>query len=184
MNTGAGVRSLEALKDWYSAVAGFQGEAQNAMVSLGLSLQHARDWLEDQQAHWQRAIRRAEDEVSHARIELVRLQQQRFYGDRPDTTVAEVELRKAQAELQFCEDRLAAVRRWMQKLPQVIQDTFEGPARNLEYFLEADLVRALGNLDRQLGALEQYIGIKPAARAETPSSNPPPAEAPARKETP
>jgi hypothetical protein len=183
MNTGAGVRSLEALKDWYSAVVEFRGEAHNAMVSLGLSLQHATNFLQEQQANWQRAIRRAEDEVSHARIELVRLQQQRFYGEMPDTTVAEIELRKAQAELQFCEERLEAVRRWMQKLPQVILDIYEGPARNLEYFLDSDLVRAIALLDRQLVALEEYLGLKPPTRS-APAPASPPAETPEKKETP
>lgn len=157
MNPGAGVRSLEVLKDWYSALTQFREEARNALVSLGLSLQHARAWLEERQDDWQRAHRRAEDDVSHARIELARLQQQRFYGETPDTTVAEIELRRAQSRLQVAEDRLEAVRRWMQKLPRVIQDIYEGPTRNLEFFLDADLVRALGLLDRQLGALEQYI---------------------------
>ncbi len=181
MNTGAGVRSLEALKDWYSSVANFREEAQNALISLSMAVQNAHNWLDEQQGEWQRAIRQAEDEVAQARIELVRLQQQRFFGEQPDTTVQEQILRRARAYLEFCEERLVAVRHWKVKLPQVVQDIYDGPVRTVEFFLQADLVRALALLDRQLGALEQYLGLKPPVRP-TASEPPPPANATAKKE--
>jgi len=110
--------------------------------------------------------------VTHAKQELRTRQQQKFLGEQPDTTVQEKELRRAQAELEYAEERLAAVRRWMQKLPHVIQDTYEGPSRNLEFFLDADLPRALALLDRQLLSLEQYLALKPEARPAAPPATP------------
>ncbi len=181
MNPGAGVRSLEALKDWYSALTQFRGDAQNALISLSMALQHARDWLEEQQDFWRRAIRKAEEDVTHAKQELRTRKQQKFLGEQPDTTVQEKELRRAQAVLEYAEERLEAVRRWIQKLPRLIQDTYEGPSRNLEFLLDADLPRALALLDRQLGSLEQYLALKPEVRpAATPAT--PATEATPKKE--
>jgi len=164
MNTGADVRSLEALEGWYSALALFRAEGQAAMTSLALALQNAHHWLDDQLAYWQRAVRQAEEHVSEARIELRNREFQSFTGEKPDTTVHEQELRRARGELEHAEDRVASVRRWKLKLPVVIEDVYLGPARNMEFLLEATLIRALSQLDQQMRALEQYLGVKPAAR--------------------
>jgi hypothetical protein len=175
MNAGADVRSLEALEHWYGALAQFRAEGQNAMTTLALSLQHASAWLEDQHTHWHRAIRQAEDEVSRARIELHNRQYQSFTGEKLDTTVQEKELRAAEAELDFAQERLSAVRRWMHQLPQVVQDLYQGPSRRLEFCLDVTLAQTLAQLGRHLSALEQYLGRKPSPRlptADPPSQEP------------
>lgn len=168
MNTGADVRSLEALQDWYSALVEFRSDGQNAMTALGMALQNAHHWLDEQHDYWQRGIRRAEEHVSRARIELRNREFQSFSDGKADTTVQEEDLRRAKAELDLAEERFAAVRRWKLKLPVAIQDIYQGPARNLEFFLEVSLAQGLARLDRHLTALEEYLGVKPLQRALTP----------------
>jgi hypothetical protein len=165
MNPGAGVTSLSVLHDWYAALTEFQEEAQNALISLNLSLQRAGDWLGEQQQHWKWQIRLCEEEVTQAKAELISRQYIDFSGNHPDTTVQEENLRLARARLQFAEERLDAVRRWTKQLPLEIRDTYDGPARHLSFFLDGDLARGLALLTRQLTALEQYVNLQSAAGA-------------------
>jgi hypothetical protein len=174
VNTGASVTSLEVLNDWYAALAEFRTDAQNALTALALALQRAADWLGEQQQYWQRQIRVCEEELVEAKAELTNRRHADFSGRTPDCTVQEKNLRLAQARLQFAEDRLGAVRRWMKQLPVDVHDTFDGPSRHLALFLEADLPRGLALLARQLTALEQYANLRaePAPVAGPPKENP------------
>jgi hypothetical protein len=159
MNEGAGVHALDAIKEWYAALALFRDDAGNALTSMSMALQKAADWLVEQQQLWRREQRRGEEEVSRARNELLTRQYQDWSGHEPDTTAQEKALRKAQARLGYVEERLEAIRRWMQRLPVAIQDSFEGPARTLSLFVDTGLPRTLAQLSRQLDALEQYVGL-------------------------
>jgi hypothetical protein len=163
MTPGAGVRSLDALKDWYSALALYQNEAQNAQTSINLALQRAADYLSRQQGFWQHQIRKAEEQVTVAKQELRNRQWKDKDGHHPDTTVQEENLEIALARLHNAQDRLEATRRWLQRLPSVIRDVYDGPARHLAFFLDIDLPRAQAELAKQLTALEQYLGVQPAA---------------------
>src|SRR5262249_52896272 len=93
MNPGAGVTSLDVLNDWYSALAVYREEAQNALTSLALSLQHAAAWLHEQEDFWRRQIRVCEEEVTEAKAALANRKYVDFSGDTPDCTVQEDDLR-------------------------------------------------------------------------------------------
>jgi hypothetical protein len=160
MNAGAGVTSLAALHDWYAALAEFRTEAQDALTALSLSLQRAEAWLNEQQQFWQRQIRACEEEVTQAQTELRTRQIPNSFGDTVDCTVQEKNLRRAKARLQEAEDRLAAVRRWMLRLPREICDNYAGPVGQLAAFLDGDLPSGLAVLTRQLIALEQYAHLR------------------------
>ena len=170
MNPGAGVTSFDALTDWYAALTTFRTAAQNALSSLDLSLQHAANWLDEQERYWHRQIRVCEEGVTQAKAELRTRKFANLSGDKPDCTEQEDNLRRAQRQLEFAEDRRAAVRRWMKQLPKEIVDTYEGPVRHLSAFLDGDLPRGLSLLARQLTALEQYADLRPnSAPAPTPA---------------
>jgi len=170
MNAGAEITSFAVLHDWYAALAAFRTEAQDALTMLALSLQRAADWLGEQQQYWQRQIRICEEEVTQAKTELRNRQCPDFHGNRPDSTVQEKNLRKAQARLEFAEERMAAVRRWMVQLPKEICAAYDGPAGRLAFFLEGELPSGLAQLDRQMTALEQYANLQaPVAVAVEPA---------------
>jgi hypothetical protein len=188
MNPGAGVTSLDVLNDWYAALVLFRTDAQNALTSAVMSLRQAEGWLEEQQIHWQRQIRKAYDEVTQAKAELVQREYTHFDGgEKPDTTVQEENLREATARLHHAEDQLEVVRRWMKRLPIAVADVFEGPTRQLGFFLDCELPRGLALLERQLSALDQYTHARPAAGGGRPAAaakpEAPAAEAP-RKDQP
>jgi hypothetical protein len=172
MNPGAGVQSLDALVDWYAALSKFREDTQNGVTSMALALQRCFDWLAEQQQEWRREIRAAEDAVVQAKNDLRKKQYEDWLGKKPDTTVEEKNLRKALARLEFAEDRLETTRRWSQRLPRLIQDTYDGPTRSLSFFLDTDMERALAHLGQQINVLEQYVNMQgpqtsaPQARGE------------------
>jgi hypothetical protein len=160
MNPGAGVTSFAALHDWYAALAEFRTEAQNALTELSLALKRADAWLGEQQQRWQREIRACEEAVTQAKAELTDRRYTDFSARTPDCTVQEKNLRRAQAKLQAAEDRLAAVRAWMIRLPRETCTHYDGPAGRLALFLDADLPSGLALLSRQLTALEKYANLQ------------------------
>jgi hypothetical protein len=161
MNEGAGVHALDALTDWHAALAAFRSAADNGLTSMALALQRNFDWLAEQQQHWRREIRAAEDAVVQAKNDLRKKQYEDWLGKKPDTTVEEKNLRRTQERLHRAEDQLATTRGWQMRLPGLIQDTYEGPVRNLSFFVEIDLRNALAQLARQLGILEEYVNLQP-----------------------
>jgi hypothetical protein len=120
-------------------------------------LQRAAAWLGDQQGYWRREIRAREDDVTQAQTELRTRRIPNTFGEVADCTVQEKALRRAKARLEEAEERLAAVRRWMLRLPREICDTYDGPAGHLAAFLDGNLPSGLALLARQLTALEQYV---------------------------
>lgn len=157
MNSGANVDSLAVLHDWYAALVEFRSDAQDALSALALSLQRAAAWLGEQQGYWQREIRAREEDVTQALTELRTRRIPNTFGDVPDCTVQEKALRRAKAQLEEAEERLASVRGWMQRLPREICDTYEGPSGQLAAFLDGNLPSGLALLAHQLTALEKYV---------------------------
>jgi hypothetical protein len=171
----ADVRSIEALRELHAAVCKFRTNAQDALAAVDLTIRRANDWLSDQLNFWQRAIRTSEDEVFQAKQELAQRKYTSWDGREPDSTVQQENLRKAQAKLRYAHDKVATVRRWMQKFPHAASEVYEGPARQLGATLETELARGLALLERRVVALEQYAALAPPEGPREPA--PPPAEA-------
>ena len=157
MNTGADVRSLEALQEWYANLTGFGAEAKEALGAVTQQVHRAVPYLEDQIQTWGGRARVAWDEVVRAKAELNNRRQPNFDGRIPDCTVQERALRRAEAKLAFCQRQQEVARRWLTQLPRMIGETYDGPSRRLVAFLEGDLPKALAELDRKLDALERYV---------------------------
>lgn len=167
MNAGAGVTSFAVLSDWVASLSGFRSEAQDALTSLSLALQHAEAWLEEQQTHWRRQIRVREEAVTQAKADLATRQISNTSGHPVDCSVQEKNLRRARACLEEAEERLLAVRQWILRWPREVCDTWTGPAGHLTGFLDREVPAGLALLGRQLTALEQYanVRIEPARSA-------------------
>jgi hypothetical protein len=160
MNAGAGVTSFAVLHDWYASLTEFRSDAQDALTSMSLALQHVEAWLDEQQTHWRREIRVREDAVTQAKADLWTRQIPNTFGEPVDCTVQEKNLRRAKARLEEAQDRLEAVRRWMLRWPREVCDTWTGPAGHLAGFLDGELPSGLALLARQLTALEQYAHVR------------------------
>jgi hypothetical protein len=181
----ADVRSIQTVLDWRADLTAYGETLAEAAAGVDLELRRAFDWLDEQLAQWKRAVRACEEDVVRAKAELSQRQYQTFDGRTPDCTVQEKNLRQAKARLEHAEDKVEQVRRWIGRLPKMIDEVYTGPSRRLKNLLEAEVPVAVAELGRRAAALEAYAELRPdyaptpsaTAVAPAPSAaNPKPAE--------
>jgi hypothetical protein len=174
MPESADVRSIDALREWHAALATYGDGLAEALAGVNLEIRRAYDWLGEQMAQWQRAVRDCQDEVTRAKAELSQRKFPGWDGREPDCTVQEKALRLARARLEHAEDQVVKCRQWIGRLPKAIDEVYLGASRRLSNFLEAELPKGLADLARRVGALESYAGLRPDyAPAPAGSSAPP-----------
>lgn len=169
MNPGADVQAIDALQDWHNAVVLFREEALDALASINLEVRRAFDWIAEEGQAWYREVREAEQAVVQAKAELNQRKTPNFDGRIPDTSVQEENLARAKARLRFAEDQVDVCRKWAVKLPKMVSEEYEGPARRLGNFLEADLPVAVAHLAARIEALHRYMAVAPAAAPPKPA---------------
>jgi hypothetical protein len=174
MSQSAQVRSIDAVKAFREALVTFGVDAQAALSSADAEIRRVVDWLHGQLQFWQRQVRERQEDVTRAKQALIMRRWGHTEGKGPGTTEQEVALRKAQRRLQEAEEKVQVVRRWIQQLPQALIE-YEGHARQLSGWLEADLRQGIALLDRRLDALDAYVRLAPGPGAATAAA---PAEAP------
>ncbi len=157
---GADVRAIDALRDWLASLANFREAAQNSMVGTDQEIRRAYDWIDDQLKMWQRSLKKDEETVHLAKMELSARQIPNQDGKYPDTTLQQRNLRRAIARRDHVMDKIESCRRWQSKLPKMIDETYTGPSRRLQGLLDADVPAACVDLDRRIAALEAYAGMK------------------------
>lgn len=157
----ADVRSIQTVLDWRADLANYGEILAEAMAGVDLELRRAFDWLEEQLALWKRAVRSCEEDVVRAKAELSQREYQTFDGRVPDCTVQEKNLRVAKARLEHAQDKVELVRRWIGRLPKMIDEVHTGPSRRLKNLLEADVPNAVAELGRRAAALEAYADLRP-----------------------
>jgi hypothetical protein len=155
----AQVHALQQLVDFRAALLAFAHTGNAALGGAALELNRVRGWLEGQLKHWQIEIRRAEEEVHQAKGELARRRWMAAGGDRNvDCSEQEKNLRKAQAWLDWAEDKKRKTRDWIRRFPEATKD-YEGRARPLQDALEHDVPRMAALLERLVDNLDAYIQI-------------------------
>jgi hypothetical protein len=158
---GVDVREIDALRDWIASLATFREAAQAGLSGTSLELRRGFEWINDQLSQWQRHFKQSEEEVHRAKIELAGRQIPNHDGKYPDTTLQERNLRRALTRRDHCEEKIEACRRWLSRLPRLIDESYTGAARRMETFLGNDLPNAGHDLTRRVDALEQYANLKP-----------------------
>jgi hypothetical protein len=157
----ADVRSIPAVIDWRADLTNYGDSLDEAMAGVDLEIRRAFDWLEEQLSCWKQAIRDCEEDVTRAKAELAQRKFPNWDGRDPDCTVQERNLRQAKARLEHAEEKVETCRRWIARLPKMIDEMFTGPSRRLKSMLEADLPVALTELGRRVASLESYAGLRP-----------------------
>lgn len=163
MQPGAAVDSVALLQDWHDKLCIFRADAADALSAIALEIRRAEDYLDDMLRHWQRLIRRFEQEVAQAKIELFNRRFPDFSGRIPDCTVQEENLAQAERRLEHARRQVELVRRWMQRLPNAIAEVYLGPGKRLSHFIEGELQRGIHLLERRIEALQAYLKLAPPA---------------------
>jgi len=175
----ADVRSIAAVVNWRADLANYGDLLAEAMAGVDLEIRRAHDWVEEQLALWRRAVRGCEEDVVRAKAELAQRKFPTWDGREPDCTVQEKALRLAKAKLEHAEEQVETCRRWLGRLPKLVDELFTGASRRLRGMLEADLPNALAELARRVAALESYAGLRAdyaplTTRGDNPTPQPPP----------
>ena len=174
---GAYVGSVEAVRDFRAALQTFAQEAREAISAYDLELRRTLEWLLDAEPlHWQHEIRRCEDAVTEAKIELERRRHSKLPdGEPPCCMVEQKSLQRARMRKQHAEEKSAAMRKWgFVAQREAVQ--YRGSANQFTDMLQADLPQAVATLDRVLAALESYAaaGGHPLSAPSLTAGNMPP----------
>jgi hypothetical protein len=168
MSHSARVASIDSLADFRAKLCEFGKDGKDTLCSVDLAIRRAFDWLEERVKYWKFEIKKRQEEVVRAKIELTARKNMCKEGRGPGTTDQEKALRRAQARLQEAEDKLASCKRWHPQLQHAVHE-YQAPARLLGGTLDGELVQMLALLANKITALEAYLAI------QAPSFEPPPA---------
>jgi hypothetical protein len=171
VNAAANVQAIELLLEWHAGLVEFRTDAMEALAAVTLEINRAAGWIDEKYRTWKQAVRDADNEIFIAKQELNNRRYPDFSGKMPDTSEQRKVLRKAQAKKEFAENQVEVCRKWMQKLPHMVEEVYEGPARMLSGNLEGEMPKALAMLQRRITALEAYAAIAPPS---TPAESAPP----------
>jgi hypothetical protein len=157
MNGQASVHSIAALEEFKAALIKFMTEMRESLSVTDMQVRRGLDWFQhDLLKDWQSEVRKREDAVTDARVDLERCRMQKF-GDRtPDCTDQRVALKKAQARLEEAEQKVKAVKKWSKVLQDEAEE-FLGLSQELSNVLAGETPKGAHDLKRMIDALYAYI---------------------------
>ncbi|MFQ5856284.1 MAG: DUF6782 family putative metallopeptidase [Anaerolineae bacterium] len=159
----ANVLAIHALDELKGALARFGGEAREALEAAEREIRRTLEWLEERHAHWQREVRRRQEEVQRAQAALARCQASGYYDREgryhpPNCSAYEHALLQARRRLREAEAELQNVRQWSRQVQQTASD-YQRQAQRLEAMLNDDLPKATALLDRKSTDLRLYTMV-------------------------
>jgi hypothetical protein len=170
MSASAQVHSIDLLKRFHAVLTRFGVDAQTALGSAGMELIRVENTIVERLKYWQQQAIKRQEEVAQARSALSHA---RALAESRRTGCVEQELalRKAQERLREAEGKVVTTKRWLRDLPECVKE-YEGPARSLSGFLEADLRQALVLLENKIATLEAYLAIAASHDTARPTTQP------------
>ncbi len=158
VENAAHVQSVDALREFRSALIGFVQEARSSLVDIDLELRRGMEWLlETQPEFWRSEVRRGNDALGEAKQELSRARMVTLPGGGTPSCMEEKKaVARAQARLEHAEDKVKVTRSWGQVEDREVAD-YQGRASQLSNVLDADMPKAIAFLDRAIAHLEAYL---------------------------
>ncbi len=157
----ANVRSLEAIHTVRAALGSFRDEVEQALAMTDIEMRHVLDWLEhDRPRFWRTQLRIANDAVTEARAALHRCLMYPINDERPSCYEERAELKKAEAQLAYCDEKSERLRHWIREVRHEMFE-YEGRISQLKDLVEIDTPQAMAILDRLVDRLLEYQSIRP-----------------------
>jgi len=155
MQPSANVNNVEGLAVLQLALQHFEEKAKDALMNIDMDLRRTKEWISDMYSAWQSEIRKAEEALTQAMLELNRKKHMKV-GDRtPDTSEEEKQVRKCKARLEHAEEKLENCKHWSRAFPEAVLD-YEGPTRQLKMQTENSIPQMVTILANKIATLEQY----------------------------
>lgn len=155
MNPSANVQNLDGLSLFLLSIQHFQEKAKDALMNIDMDLRRTQDWIEEQYSHWQAEIRKAEEALTQAMLELKRKKLMRVGERAPDTSEEEKQVKRCKAWLEHAEEKAEKTKHWLRAFPDAILD-YEGPGRQLKTQVENSIPLMIAVMNQKIAALEQY----------------------------
>jgi len=167
MGRAARVTSIDILQTIAVAFKKFSGESSSAMDDLDIELHRALEWIQhDRKEFWNGELRRRQDRVAEARVQLMQAQTSRRVGDyRPSCVDEQKALEKAKRRLATAEHKVVTVRQCAAAIERAVNDCQR--ARNqFTSWLDSDVDKAITALNRMSDSLDNYVSLTaPAGQA-------------------
>ncbi len=161
MSSQAEVHSIDALKDFRTALALYSEETLSALGAVEAEVRRTGLWLQQERPYyWQEQIKRRREHVAAAKAEVFRRRLQRTPESSPSLSEPMEILRRAEASLQDAEKRLLQVRKWQPLFHQAILE-YHGSIQRIKDLAASDVPRAVTALTRMIDALEAYLRVAP-----------------------
>lgn len=171
MSSPAQVRNVEVIEHFRSQLAKYEEQVQLSLESLTSELQRATTWLRnDRPSYWKKQTKLAEDGVHEAKMNLERcIMFPTVSGERPACREERTALKKAQARLEFCREKVEKVRYWNRQIQHEMLE-YTGRIGQLKRLLETELPAARARLQQIVRRLDEYqIEQTPLARDPEPA---------------
>ena len=139
MSSQAEVHSIDALKDFRTALALYSEEALAALGAVEAEVRRTGLWLQqDRPVYWQEQIKRRREQVAAARAEVFRRKLQKTPEHHPSLSEPMELLRRAEASLQDAEKRLSLVRKWQPLFQQALLE-YHGSIQRIKDLAASDV---------------------------------------------
>ena len=161
MSSQAEVHSIDALKDFRTALALYSEDTLSVLGAVEAEVRRTGQWLQQERPYyWQEQIKRRREQVASAKAEVFRRRLQKTPEYSPSLSEPMEILRRAEASLQDAEKRLLQVRKWQPLFHQAVLE-YHGSIQRIKDLAASDVPRALTALTRMIDALEAYLRVTP-----------------------
>lgn len=166
----ANVRSIDAIEAFKAALLKFTERTEQGLTMIDSEMNRLADWMDqDRPRFWKQQVRLAGDEVVRARAELQRCLMYPVANERPSCREERAALKKAEARLAYCEEKLERLTHWRREL-QRARFEYEGRISQLNEVVDIDAPQAVAVLQKILRRLEDYQAVKSRASSAGPSA--------------
>lgn len=167
MNEFARIESIDALKNLRTFLCSFAHKITVAVDEADFDIQDASNWLKhDRYPFWEKELRRREEQLIKAKLELKRKQvMERAIGGH-DSCIDEIKaFRAAQKRFDEAQDKFKKIKSWTLKLEKEGFDC-RAALQSLGGFMRTDLANYVAQIDQMLISLESYVNVSSPMTAE------------------
>jgi hypothetical protein len=179
MSQSARITSIDVLPLLAAALQKFRSEGAGAADDVASEVRRALEWIHhDRKDYWTTELRRAEDALSQARVQLQQAMAVRRLADRaPSCDDEKRAVERAKRRAETARRKLAAVHHWSITLERAADD-FRRSHMQFASWIDIDVSRAVATLNKMSESLVTYVSMKPPDE-EMPDEAEEPAESPA-----
>lgn len=166
MGQRANVTSIDAVDDFAAALLSFKQEAAGVLQGLEQQIERAVQWIQqDQRQYWKHELRRSDEQLQEAKINLERCLTFKRIGDhRPSCIEEKRAVERAKRRQQLCREKNEAVHRWSLAISRAVFE-YKAGVGELGQWLETDAARSVGLLKRIARTLEEYVAAQSSPQA-------------------